>query len=322
MENPSVPRSRGEVTSEKTERFEHLRPALVRHAYRMLGQYVDAEDIVQDAFLRWNDALRNSAIEDDRAFLRTTVTRLCLDRLRSARAKREVYAGPWLPEPVLSDDPNDPQSAVTLADDISFALLLALERLAPLERAAFLLHDVLVVPFAEIAQTLDRSEPAVRKLASRAREHVRIEGRHSSTSREQADGLRRALLAAIRNDDAAALEELLTREVVFTGDGAGELPWALVPVVGRERVSRLLLDLQREGGAMVRQIDLVTLNGLPGFALFTDEGLELTIGLEIDAARIAAMYCVHNPEKLRAISAQLVGSGDTKRELHREYQHE
>jgi RNA polymerase sigma-70 factor, ECF subfamily len=310
------------VTSERTERFEHLRPALVRHAYRMLGQYVDAEDIVQDAFLRWNDALHNSAIDDDRAFLRTTVTRLCLDRLRSARAKREVYAGPWLPEPVLSDDRNDPQSAVTLTDDISFALLLALERLAPLERAAFLLHDVLDVPFAEIAQTLDRSEPAVRKLASRAREHVRIEGRRSSASREQADALRRAFLAAIRNDDAAALEELLTRDVVFTGDGAGELPWALVPLIGRDRVSRLLLDLQREGGAMVRQIDLVTLNGLPGFALFTDDGLELTIGLEIDAAQISAMYCVHNPEKLRAISAQLAGSVDPESELHRGSQHE
>ncbi len=204
------------------ERFESLRPLLVRHAYRMLGQYGDAEDVVQDAYLRWNDALSRGVIESDQAFLRTTVTHLCLDRLRSARAKREVYVGPWLPEPVVSAD-TDPAEAASLADDISFALLLALERLAPLERAAFLLHDVLDVPFAEVAQTLGRAEPAVRKLASRAREHVRDANRRVA-DRAKAVQLRDAFLDALMNEDAAAMSELLAADVVFTSDGGGKVP--------------------------------------------------------------------------------------------------
>ncbi|HYL27180.1 MAG TPA: sigma-70 family RNA polymerase sigma factor, partial [Candidatus Nitrosotalea sp.] len=169
------------MIAQRAERFEELRPLLVRHAYRMLGEYGEAEDVAQDAYLRWSAAFDAGNVNDDRALARTIVTRLCLDRLRSARARREVYVGPWLPEPVISESTNDPETAATLADDISFALLLALERLAPLERAAFLLHDVLDVPFTEVAKTLGRAEPAVRKLATRAREHVRDSGRHSRT---------------------------------------------------------------------------------------------------------------------------------------------
>lgn len=292
------------MTIEPVERFEQLRPLLVRHAYRMLGQYVDAEDAVQDAYLRWSDARSRDAIEDDRAYLRTIVTRLCLDRLRSARAKREVYVGPWLPEPVLSED-CDPQSAATLADDISFALLLALERLAPLERAAFLLHDVLDVPFPEIAQTLGRSEPAVRKLASRAREHVRDANRAAVTTREEAERLRDAFLAALNADDAAALSGLLTEDAVFTGDGGGKVPSATVPVAGRDRVTQFLLGVRRKGAAQIRRIEMVTLNGLPGFALFSDAGLDQTVALEIRDGRIAAMYGVRNPDKLKTVASRL-----------------
>jgi len=179
------------------ERFEDHRALLVRHAYRMLCEYGEAEDVVQDAYLRWTAAAASETIQDDRAFLRTVVTRLSLDRLRSARSRREVYIGPWLPEPVLSDEKEHPEAAAMLADDISFALMLALERLAPLERAAFLLHDALSVPFDEVARTLGRSEEAVRKLASRAREHVREGNRRSSMNREEAVRLRDALLNAI-----------------------------------------------------------------------------------------------------------------------------
>lgn len=158
------------MTAGREERFEALRGPLVRHAYRMLGSYGDAEDVVQDAYLRWRTALDTTGVGDDAALLRTIVTRLCLDRLRSARARREVYVGPWLPEPVVSDGREDPETAAMLADDISFALLLALERLAPLERAAFLLHDVLDVSFGEVAQTLGRSES--RRYASSRRAHA------------------------------------------------------------------------------------------------------------------------------------------------------
>jgi RNA polymerase sigma-70 factor, ECF subfamily len=293
------------VNAQLADRFESMRPVLVRHAYRMLGQYAEAEDVVQDAYLRWTDAAAKGAIEDDKAYLRTIVTRLSLDRLRSARARREVYVGPWLPEPVLSEEKETPESAAVLADDISFALMLALERLAPLERAAFLLHDALSVPFDEVAQTLGRSEDAVRKLASRAREHVRDANRRSSTSHDEAMRLRDALLNAITNDDAAALQQLLTDEVLFVSDGGGKVPSASVPVTGSERVTQLLLGLKRKGAAGVRRIELVTLNGLPGYALFSDAGVETAIAIEIDNGRIAAMYAVRNPDKLRTISAAL-----------------
>ena len=188
------------MISQRAERFEEMRPELVRHAYRMLGEYGEAEDVAQDAYLRWNAAFDAVKVQDEHALARTIVTRLCLDRLRSARAKREVYFGPWLPEPVISERNDDPEAAATLADDISFALMLALERLAPLERAAFLLHDVLEVPFAEVAQTLGRAEAAVRKLATRAREHVRDAGRHSRTDPKELLRVRDAFLAAIQND--------------------------------------------------------------------------------------------------------------------------
>ncbi|HEY8313465.1 MAG TPA: RNA polymerase sigma factor SigJ [Candidatus Baltobacteraceae bacterium] len=287
------------------ERFERLRAPLARHAYRMLGQYGDAEDVVQDAYLRWSEALSKTSIEDDNAFLRTTVTRLCLDRLRSAHARREVYVGPWLPEPVVSGDADTPEVSALLADDISFALLLALERLAPLERAAFLLHDVLDVPFGEIAHTLGRSEPAVRKLASRAREHVRDARRPSPGNREETLRLRDAFLTALTNDDAVALERLLTDDVVFTSDGGGKVPTAIVPVAGRDRVARLLVGLRRKGATFTHRIELVTLNGLPGFAIFSERALELTLALEIVNGRVAAMYAMRNPDKLRAVAAAL-----------------
>jgi RNA polymerase sigma-70 factor (ECF subfamily) len=293
------------VNTQIAERFETLRPFLVRHAYRMLGEYGEAEDVVQDAYLRWSEASAKQPVADDRAFLRTTVTRLCVDRLRSARARREVYVGPWLPEPVVSDIKDDPEASTLLADDISFALLLALERLAPLERAAFLLHDALSVPFDEVAQTLGRSEAAVRKLASRAREHVHDATRRSPTNREEALRLRDAFLEALNKDDAQALQRLLTEDVVFVSDGGGKVPAAMVPVSGPDRVTQLLMGLKRKGAAGLRRVDMVSLNGLPGFALYSDAGLETAMALEVVDGRIAAMYAVRNPDKLHRISESL-----------------
>ena len=284
------------------ERFERHRRTLVRHAYRMLSEYADAEDIVHDAYLRWSAAASASHVADDRAYLRTIVTRLCLDRLRSARARREVYIGPWLPEPVLDDPPDDPQRIAALADDVSFALLLALERLSPLERAAFLLHDALDVPFAEIAQTLERSEVAVRRLASRAREHVRDAHRQAQVPHEEALRLRDAFTAALANDDLHALQSLLTSDVVFTSDGGGKVPAALVPVAGPDHVGRLVLGLRRKSLEQVRDVKLVTLNGLPGFVVLGEEGVLQTLALEVRDGRIAALYATRNPDKLRAIA--------------------
>ena len=289
------------MIAQRAERFEELRPMLVRHAYRMLGEYAEAEDVAQEAFLRWAAALDGGEVRDERALARTIVTRLALDRLRSARAKREVYVGPWLPEPVVADDSN-PEAAATLADDISFALLLALERLAPLERAAFLLHDVLDVPFAEIAETLGRAEPAVRKLATRAREHVRDAGRHSRSDPGELMRVRDEFLAAFQNDDPGALQRLLTDDVVFTSDGGGKVPAATVPVAGRERVTKLLFGLKKTGWRSIIRIELATLNGMPGIVTFNTSGVQDVAVLEIKDGRIAAMYVVRNPEKLRGIA--------------------
>jgi RNA polymerase sigma-70 factor, ECF subfamily len=291
------------VIAQRAERFEALRPELVRHAYRMLGEYGEAEDVAQDAFLRWNAAFDQTDVHDERALARTIVTRLCLDRLRCARAKREVYVGPWLPEPVVSERRDDPEAAATLADDVSFALMLALERLAPLERAAFLLHDVLDVPFAEVAQTLGRAEPAVRKLATRAREHVRDAGRRSRSDTQELLRVRDAFLAAIQNDDPAALERLLTDDVVFTSDGGGKVAAATVPVMGRERVMKLLFGLkEKQGWRDVVRMELVTLNGMPGIVTYNAAGVQEAAALEIAGGRIAAMYVVRNPEKLTALN--------------------
>jgi RNA polymerase sigma-70 factor, ECF subfamily len=290
------------MISQRAERFEVMRPELVRYAYRMLGEYGEAEDVAQDAYLRWNAAFGRAQVQDEHALARTIVTRLCLDRLRSARAKREVYVGPWLPEPVISEHNDDPEAAATLADDISFALMLALERLAPLERAAFLLHDVLDVPFAEVAQTLGRAEPAVRKLATRAREHVRDAGRHSRSDPKELLRVRDAFLAAIQNDDPAALERLLTDDVVFTGDGGGKMPATRVPVIGRERVTKLLFGLKEQRGWRdIVRMELVMLNGLPGIVTFNRSGVQEVAALQIEDGRIAAFYVVRNPDKLKGI---------------------
>ena len=287
-----------------SDRFEGVRPVLLRHAYRMLGDYGAAEDAVQDAFLRWSGT-NEEAVRDDRAFLRTTVTHLCLDRLRSARARRETYVGPWLPEPIVHDAPDDPESAAVLADDLSFALLLALERLDPLERAAFLLHDALGVPFPEVAVTLNRSEEAVRKLASRARVRVRDARRAPRVPRSAAERLRDRFLDAMQREDAAALEALLVEDVVLTSDGGGKASAAIVPVLGSERVSRFFAGVARKGGQNIRRIELPHLNGMPGIVAFDDAGVNIALAFETDGVRIRAIYAVRNPDKLARLQTAL-----------------
>lgn len=293
------------MSGDAAQRFEAHRRVLVRHAYRMLGDHAEAEDVVQEAYLRWDDALRRASIADDLPFLRTTVTRLAIDRLRAARTRREVYVGPWLPEPVLDDPRDDPQAAATLADDVSFALLLTLERLSPLERAAFLLHDVLDVPFAEIATTLERSEVAVRRLASRAREHVRELRDRAPVRREAALHLRDAFLAALEADDLAALQRLLTQDVVLLSDGGGKATAALNPLVGPDRVGRFLVGITRKGTTKATAVLPASINTLPGFVTLGPDGIASTIAIESDGDRIRAIYITRNPDKLHGIEASL-----------------
>ncbi len=280
--------------------FEDYRATLVRHAYRMLGDRTEAEDAVQDAYVRWSAARDSATVADDRAYLRTTVTRLCIDRLRSARARREVYVGPWLPEPIVQAAAPDPEAIVTLADDVSFALLLALERLSALERAAFLLHDVMAVPFAEVASTLGRSEDAVKALASRARARIRRPRKRDALPARETLRLRDRFASAIALGDLTALTELLAGDVTFVSDSGGKVPAAMVPVTGPDRVGRLLLGLARKAPATIR-VRPAFVNGLPGFVLSEADRTIQTIALECDGGRIGGIYVTRNPDKLRAI---------------------
>lgn len=281
--------------------FEPHRRFLVGLAYRMLGSVAEAEDVVQDAFLRWSAARAEpgAEIRSPRAYLARVVTRLCLDRLKSARAQREQYVGTWLPEPIVEDA--DPAHAHALAEDLSIALLVAMEALSPLERAAFLLHDVFDMDFAEIAGVLERSEPAVRQLATRAREHVR-EGTPRFQPSPAADRIRDAFHGAIARGDVEGLAKLLAEDAVFYSDGGGKRRAALNPIFGRDRILRFLLGLASKGLAPAPEmLRPATINGLPGFLVVRPEGVE-TLALAITGDEITAIYAVRNPDKLRHLS--------------------
>ncbi|OPF91611.1 sigma-70 family RNA polymerase sigma factor [Rhodopseudomonas palustris] len=273
--------------------FAPLRPRLLRVAYRMLGSISEAEDVVQDAYLRWHRSDRRD-VRDPAGFLTRTVTRLCLDVLKSARQRRETYVGPWLPEPIIAPE-LEPDG-----DDITLTLMLALERLSPLERAAFLLHDVFGVGFDEIGTTLGRDAAACRQLAARARAHVRAERPRFPVSAEQGQAIAAAFFQASRSGDLAALTSLLANEVVFVSDGGGKRPAAINPVHGSDRVTRLLVGIARKappGASSLLAVQLI--DGLPGFVSREPDGLIQTTALEMTDGRIVAIYVVRNPDKLR-----------------------
>ncbi|MFP3943346.1 MAG: RNA polymerase sigma factor SigJ [Alphaproteobacteria bacterium] len=279
------------------QEFEARRPSLLGLAYRMLGSRADAEDAVQDAWLRWRE--KADGVDNPRAWLTTVVTRLCLDRLKSAQRQREVYVGPWLPEPVADAGAFTPEAASELADDLSFALLLALERLTPLERAAFLLHDVFDASWAEVSDALGRSEAACRRLASRARRAVR-ERRRTPAPPERHARLLGGFLAAVEQGDVAGLTRLLTEDVVALTDGGGRKAAALNPIRGPDRVARFFVSLARKyrTAGIVLQAEQVTLNGVPAFLLYADGKLDQAVTLEVRGPHIAAIYVVRNPDKL------------------------
>ena len=276
--------------------FEQRRPAMTGLAYRMLGSRAEAEDVVQDAWLRWRK-VDVAEVEEPGAYLNRVVTRLSLDRLKSARARREVYVGEWLPEPVV-----EPDFEARGDVDLSVAFLLALERLTPLERAAFLLHDVFDTPFSEIAAALGRSETACRQLASRAREHVRRDRPRYAPSLDEERRLTAAFFNAVFNGDEVALRDLLAEDVVLHADGGGKVNANLNPVKGLAKAVALIMGVRRKwpppAGTTVR---LARINGCPGLVLAVDGKVFQTMALEIEAGRIAAVYTVRNPEKLAGL---------------------
>jgi RNA polymerase sigma-70 factor (ECF subfamily) len=282
------------------ERFDPLRPRLLRVAYRMLGSVADAEDVVQEAFLRWLDTDR-AAVREPEAFLRRVVARLCLDLLKSARTRREIYVGPWLPEPLVEGPGEDAE-----LDDITLPLMLALERLSPLERAAFLLHDVFGAPFAVVAETIGREIAACRQLASRARTHLRAERPRFDTPKARGLEIAQAFFAASRSGDMSALQSLLAEDVALYADGGGVRPAALRVIAGLEDVMKTQAAIARAlaHSGMSTIVRYGRINGLPGFVTREADGFLQTTALLIEAGRIAAIYVMRNPAKLRHLESE------------------
>jgi len=290
--------------------FEPYRRRLLGLAYRMLGSMADAEDAVQETYLRWHAADREK-VWDPRAFLMTTTTRICLDILTSARVRREEYVGPWLPEPVVDTAELAPDTHTELAEDLSIALLLALDRLSPLERAAFLLHDVFDFSFTEVATTLERSVAACRQLATRARAHVRELRPRGTTEPPARSGeidakhaqLMSAFVAASRSGDLDSLTQLLAGDVRCVTDGGGKAAAALNVLNGADHVARFLIGAARKGWRDDFRLRFATINGLPGVIVDAPEGPVQTAAFEIEGDIIRALYVVRNPDKLRHLAS-------------------
>jgi RNA polymerase sigma-70 factor (ECF subfamily) len=270
--------------------FEPLRPKLKRVAYRMLGSVSDAEDVVQEAFIRWMKAER-AEVREPEAYLRRTVTRLCLDQLKSARHQRETYIGTWLPDPVVEEEE---------VEDVTLPLMLVLERLSPLERAAFLLHDVFGLGFDEVAAAIQRDPAASRQLAARARTHVREAKPRFKVEKEHGLELAEAFFNASRSGDMKALGAMLSADVSVHADGGGKRPAFTHPVLGYDAVmklwEKLAVVVRHNPSKLVR---VTTINGLPGFITLEADGELQTTALDIEDGKIAAVYVVRNPDKLK-----------------------
>ncbi|HEU4656616.1 MAG TPA: RNA polymerase sigma factor SigJ [Capillimicrobium sp.] len=283
-----------------TAAFEEHRSHLLRVAYATLGSLAEAEDAVQEAWLRLRRQERPEEIRDLRAWLTTTVSRIALDALRSARARRERYVGPWLPEPLVEDAVGaDPADRVTLDESVSMALLVVLERLSAAERSAFLLHDVFGLSFDEVAEVVGRSPAAVRQLASRARRHVE-EGRprFPPTRAEQLE-LVGAFAAACLEGDLDRLVQILDPDVVWRSDGGGKVAASRKEQRGAERVAKINLALARRPPQEARVADV---NGAPGLVFRDADGHLTVMAFTVDAGRIVAIDVIRNPEKLTAVA--------------------
>ena len=249
-----------------TTEIEELRPRAFAIAYRMLGSVGDAEDVVQEALLRLHRAVESGErLKSPPAYLATVTTRLAIDELRSARARRETYVGEWLPEPVLTDDPDDPARQAELSDSLSLAFLVVLETLSPEQRAVFLLHDVFDYPYGDVAGIVGKTESAVRQIAVRARRHVEERRPRFEPSRAVRDELADRFLKATREGDVKALEELLAEDIVITGDGGGKAPALARPLHGSRRAARTLVAWGTAARKLgVVSVERVDVNGQPG----------------------------------------------------------
>jgi len=318
------------VAATRAEQFDALRPLLFGIAYRMLGSVQDAEDIVQDAYLRWERA-SEAEVASPKAYLSTVVTRLCLDHLRSARVQREQYVGPWLPEPLVSERAPDVAEASELRESVSLAFLVLLERLTPLERAVFLLHEVFGYQYGEIATIVGRSEAHCRQLARRARraldpvsrpaadgagtapaattamgaagltpEPLPLQGRPLATALDEPERLAREFLRAVTVGDVPGLVATLAEDITLWTDGGGRVRAALQPIYGADRAARFLLGIMQKLPPGLT-LHAAWVNGAPGFVAYQSGAPVGVLALEVAAGRIRALRIIVNPDKLRRV---------------------
>ena len=285
--------------SDERETFDSLRPLLFAIAYRMLASVSDAEDVLQETYLRWRRAVDDGVeIESLKAYLSTVVTRLAMDQLRSARVRREEYIGLWLPEP-LPTGADDPLARAELADTLSMAFLLVLERLSPVERAAFLLHDVFAYSHDEIATIVETTPANARQIASRARRRVQAERPRFDPSPEERERLAERFFAAVTVGDVEGLVQVLANDVVVYGDGGGKVPQWTTPITGADRVARLFAGLGGQMGQVGARLERRTINGQPAAVMRDPEGAVVCVWvLDVGGGRVSAVRSVINPEKL------------------------
>lgn len=296
--------------------FDRLRPLLFSIAYRMLSSVTDAEDVVQDAFLRYQRARsENVQITSTKAYLSAIVTRLAIDQLRSARKRREIYSGQWLPEPILTDN-DEPARMIERADSLSMAFLLVLERLSPVERAVFLLHDVFAFEYEEIAEIIRRSPTNCRQLASRARRHVEEGKPRFETSSAARNELASRFFAAASKGDLEGLVSMLATDAVVYGDGGGKAPQWSRPIVGRDRVARLFIGMSGQMARAGVTLELHQFNGQPGALTRDHDGRVASVFvLEIQEGKILAIRSIINPDKLKHLGP-VADAWELMRSLH------
>ncbi|BAX94158.1 RNA polymerase sigma-70 factor [Mycobacterium shigaense] len=290
------------MKGEHAERFTLLRPLLFTIAYEILGSATDADDVLQDSYLRWA-AVELAAVNDTKSYLAQLVTRQSLNALRAGARRREEYVGPWLPEPLLLDD-QDPSADVVLAESVSMAMLVLLETLSPDERAVFVLHEVFGFDYGEIAEAVGRTAPTVRQVAHRAREHVRARRKRfdAKDPRRNAE-ITAQFLATAASGDVHALMAMLAPEATWTADSGGKVSAARRPVVGAERVARAIAGLMRRAAAEATlRVEMVTCNSAPAVLLYLGDHLEGVITLEIAGEKITNFYVMRNPDKLAALA--------------------
>jgi RNA polymerase sigma-70 factor (ECF subfamily) len=282
--------------------FSGLRPRLQKIAYRMLGSVAEAEDIVQDVWLRWHAADRK-AIDNAEAWLVAVTTRTSIDRLRAAKVQREHYTGIWLPEPELTESPTTPEQAKERADDVSVAFLLLLERLTPEARAAFLLREVFDVDYAQVAQAIGKSEAACRQLVSRAKAQLRDERPRYVVPRETHQRLLQTFTQALERGDFPSINALLSEDAILLGDGGGKVQSFPKPLVGGRRIAQLFYAASLRFGGKLR-LELVLLNGQWALLRFIEGQLESAQSFETDGTRIVGVQFQRNPDKLARIAAR------------------